>query len=138
MTDQPDLPDQVRQWLGVSRGRWDGDTLVVETKNFHAQEDFFGSGVDRHVVERFTRRGEDAIEYSFTVTDLSIWTRPWSAMVPWRAAEEPLLEYACHEGNYSMTNILSSSRAAEGRPNVAVPDRSPVGPVPGADVRTNP
>lgn len=114
--DQPDLPDQVRQWLGVSRGRWEGDTLVVETKNFHAQADFFGSGVDRHVVERFTRRGEDAIEYSFTVTDPSVWTRPWSAMVPWRAAEGPLFEYACHEGNYSMTNILSSSRAVEGRP----------------------
>ncbi len=59
-------------------------------------------------------------------------------MVPWRAAEGPLFEYACHEGNYSMKNILSSSRAAEGRPNVAVPDRSPVGPAPGADVKTNP
>jgi hypothetical protein len=138
VTDQPDLPDQVRQWLGVSRGRWDGDTLVVETKNFHTQADFLGSGLNRHVVERFTRRGEDAIEYSLTVTDLSIWTRPWSAMVPWRAAKGPLFEYACHEGNHSMTNILSSSRAAEGRPNVAVPDRSPVGPAPGADVRTNP
>ena len=106
VTDQPDLPDHVRQWLGVSRGRWDGDTLVVETKNFDARADFLGSGVDRQVVERFTRRGEDAIEYSFTVTDLSTWTRPWSAMVPWRAAEGPLFEYACHEGNYSMTNIL--------------------------------
>ena len=98
VTDEPDLPDHVRQWLGVSRGHWEGDTLVVETKNFHAQADFVGSGVDRHVVERFTRRGEDAIEYSFTVTDPSVWTRPWSAMVPWRAAEGPLFEYACHEG----------------------------------------
>lgn len=101
VTDQPDLPDHVRQWLGVSRGGWEGDTLVVETKNFHAQADFLGSGVDRHVVERFTRRGEDVIEYSFTVTDPSVWTRPWSAMVPWRAAEGPLFEYACHEGNYA-------------------------------------
>jgi hypothetical protein len=98
VTNQPNLPHQIRQWLGVSRGRWEGDTLIVETKNFHAQADFFGSGVDRHVVERFTRRGEDAIDYSFTVTDPSVWTRPWSAMVPWRAAEGPLFEYACHEG----------------------------------------
>ena len=69
VTDRPDLPDRVRQWLGVSRGRWEGDTLVVETKNFHPQADFMGSGIGRHVVERFTRRGEDALEYSFTVTD---------------------------------------------------------------------
>lgn len=116
VTDQPDLPDQVRQWLGVSRGRWEGDTLLVETGNFHVHADLFGSGVDRHVVERFARRSEDAIEYSFTVIDASVWTRPWSAMVPWRAAEGPLFEYACHEGNYSMTNLLNSSRAVEGAP----------------------
>ena len=113
VTDQPDLPDQVRQWLGVSRGRWEEDTLVVETKNFHAQADFSGSGVARHVVERFTRRGEDAIEYAFTVTDPSVWTRPWRAMVPWRAAEGPLFECACHEGNYSMPLILRGARAQE-------------------------
>ena len=111
--DQPDVPDQVRQWLGVSRGRWEGDTLVAETKNFHAQADYFGSGVDRHVIERFTRRGEDAIEYSFTVTDPSVWTRPWSAMVPWRAVRGPLFEYACHEGNYSVPLILRGARADE-------------------------
>ena len=116
VTAQPDLPDQVRQWQGVSRGRWDGDTLVVETKNFHAQADYFGSGVDRHVVERFTRRGEDAIEYSFTVTDPSVWMRPWSAMVPWRTTEGPLFEYACHEGNYSMPLMLRGARAVEVRP----------------------
>jgi hypothetical protein len=113
LTDQLDVPDQVRQWLGVSRGRWEGDTLVVETKNFHAQADYLGSGVDRHVVERFTRRGEDAIEYSFTVTDPSVWTGSWSAMVPWHATEGPLFEYACHEGNYSMPLILSGARAQE-------------------------
>ena len=116
VTDQPDVPDQVRQWLGVSRGRWEGDTLVVETKNFHAQADFMGSGVGRHVVERFTRHGEDGIEYSFTVTDPSIWTRPWSAMVPWRAAQGPLFEYACHERNYSMSLMLRGARATGGRP----------------------
>jgi hypothetical protein len=138
LTEQPALPSEIRQWLGVSRGRWEGETLVVETKNFKAEADFLGSGTDRHVIERFTRRGKDSIEYSFTVTDLSVWTRPWSAMVPWRAAEGPLFEYACHEGNYGMMNILSSSRAVEGRRNVAVPDKSPFGPAPGPDVRTNP
>ena len=115
VTDQPDLPDQIRQWLGVSRGRWEGDTLLVETKNFTAQ-DTFGSGIDRNVVERFTRRGESAIEYSFTVTDLSVWMRSWSAMVPWHAAEGPIFEYACHEGNYSMPLMLRGARAVEVRP----------------------
>ena len=115
VTDRPDLSDRVRQWLGVSRGRWEGDTLVVETQNFHPQADYLGSGANRHVVERFTRRGADAIEYSFTVTDASVWTRPWSAMAPWNAVEGPLFEYACHEGNYGMTNLLTGSRAVEAR-----------------------
>ena len=115
VTVQPDLPDQVRQWLGVSRGRWEGDTLLVETKNFHAQADFFGSGVDRHVVERFTRRSKDAIEYSFTVNDPNVWTQPWSAMVPWRAAEGPLFEVRLSRGELRMTNVITSSRAVEGR-----------------------
>ena len=115
VVDAPALPDHVRQWLGVSRGRWEGDTLVVETTNFHAQADYLGSGPRRSVVERFTRRGPDAIEYAFTVTDPGVWTRPWSAMVPWRPAEGPLFEYACHEGNYGMTNLLASSRAVEAR-----------------------
>ena len=115
VTDRPGLPDAVRQWLGVSRGRWEGPTLVVETTNFHAQAEYLGSGPEGRVVERFTRRGEDAIEYTFTVTDPSVWTRAWSATVPWRASEGPFFEYACHEGNYSMTNLLVSARAGEAR-----------------------
>ena len=115
VTGQPALPHQMRQWLGASRGRWEGDTLVVETRNFRIQTNHLGSGIDRNVVERFTRRSGDVIEYSATVTDPSIWTRPWTMMVPWRAAEGPLFEYACHEGNYSMTNLLSASRAVEAR-----------------------
>ena len=113
LTGEADLPAVVRQWLGVPRGRWEGETLVVETRNFHLQSDYLGSGPNRHVVERFTRRGEGAIEYSFTVTDPSVWTRPWSAAAPWRASEGPLFEYACHAGNYSMTNLLAGSRAVE-------------------------
>ncbi len=115
VTRQPDLPAQIRQWLGASRGRWEGPTLVVETSNFRVQGDDLSSGLDRHVVERFTRRSDDIIEYSATVTDPSNWTRPWTMMVPWRAAEGPLFEYACHEGNYSMTNLLTASRAVDER-----------------------
>ena len=113
VSDQPVLPDQMRQWLGVSRGRWDGDTLVVETKNFYEQADYLGSNVNRRVTERFTRVADDVIEYAFTVSDPTVWTEPWSGMVPWRPAEGPLFEYACHEGNYGMTNLLTSSRAED-------------------------
>ena len=115
VTGDSDLSDGIRQWLGVSRGRWEGETLVVETTSFHVQADYLGSGPDRHVVERFTRQGENVIEYTFTVTDPSVWTRPWTATMPWRAAEGPLFEYACHERNYSMTNMLVGSRAVEAR-----------------------
>ena len=113
VTDQPVLPDQMRQWLGVSRGRWEGDTLVVETNNFYKQADYLGSNVNRHVTERFTRVADDVIEYAFTVEDPTVWSTSWSGMVPWRPAEGPLFEYACHEGNYGMTNLLTSSRAVE-------------------------
>ena len=113
VTDRPPLPDHVVQWLGVSRGRWEGDTLVVETGNFYEQADYLGSSVGRRVVERFTRVADDAVRYEFTVSDPSVWTRPWTGEVPWRPAEGPLFEYACHEGNYGMTNLLTSSRAVE-------------------------
>ncbi|MYD69272.1 MAG: hypothetical protein F4W89_00780 [Acidobacteria bacterium] len=115
VTDRPGLPAAIRQWLGVSRGRWEGATLVVETTNFHPEAQYLGSGPHGHVVERFTRRGEDSLEYAFTVTDPSVWTRPWTATLPWRATDGPLFEYACHEGNYSMTNLLVSARAVEAR-----------------------
>ncbi|MXZ72008.1 MAG: hypothetical protein F4Z04_10995 [Acidobacteria bacterium] len=115
VADRPGLPDGVRQWLGVSRGRWEGATLVVETTNFHPEAQYLGSGPHGHVVERFTRRGENSLEYTFTVTDPSVWTRPWTATLPWRATDGPLFEYACHEGNYSMTNLLVSARAVEAR-----------------------
>ena len=115
VTWQPDLPDRIRQWLGASRGRWEGHTLVVETRSFRVQVDGLSGGLDRQVVERFTRRSDDVIEYSATVTDPSTWTRPWTMMVPWRTVEGPIFEYACHEGNYSMTNLLTASRADEER-----------------------
>ncbi len=113
VTPRPHLPGVVRQWLGVSRGRWEADTLVVETTGFRADAEYLGSGVGRHVVERFTRRGDDRLEYAFTVTDPTVWTRPWSAAAPWRSADGPLFEYACHEGNYAMANLLAGSRAVD-------------------------
>ncbi len=113
VTDWPDPPAKIQQWLGVSRGRWQGDTLVVETTQFDARATLFGSGRNRHVAEEFTRIDDDAIEYSFTVTDPSVWTRPWSAGVPFRATEGPIFEYACHEGNYSVPLILRGERAIE-------------------------
>ena len=112
VTDQPGVTGRIRQWLGVSRGHWEGGTLVVETENFDARADLFGSGSNLHVAERFTRRGEDAIRYSFTVTDPSVWTQSWSAQVPFRATEAPIFEYACHEGNYSMPLMLRGARVA--------------------------
>ena len=106
-------PVRLRQWLGVSRGRWEGDTLLVETTSFRADAEHLGSGAGRLVLERFTRRGAGTLDYSFTVTDPSVWTRSWTASMPWRRAAGPRFEYACHEGNYSMTNLLAASRALD-------------------------
>ena len=110
---RPRLPARVRQWNGNSIGRWEGDTLVVETTNFHEKAAYQGSGPDVRVVERFTREGADRIRYQFTVDDPSTWTKPWSAEIPMLAAEGPLFEYACHEGNYGLVNILSGARFTE-------------------------
>lgn len=110
---RPHVQPHIRQWLGDSRGHWEGNTLVVETTNFSRQAAYLDSHEYRHVVERFTRVGEDRVEYEFTVTDPTTWTRSWTAMVPWRRTEGPIYEYACHEGNYGMFNLLTGSRAQE-------------------------
>src|ERR1700730_11534573 len=96
------LPPGMRQWPGDSRGRWEGDTLVVDTTNFTHKTHFKGSSEALHVVERFTRVDADTIRYGFTVDDPTSWTRPWSAEIPITAAEGPLYEYACHEGNHDL------------------------------------
>jgi hypothetical protein len=113
LTARPHLPGHVRQWMGNPVGHWDGDTLVVETTNFTDRTNFRGSGENLRVVERFTRTDADTLLYQFTVEDPASFTRPWSAEIPMKKAPGPLLEYACHEGNYSMFNILSAARAAE-------------------------
>ena len=103
----------IRQWVGDSRGYWEDTTLVVETRNFNAQPSFRGSSGSLSVVERFTRVGAGAIRYEFTVEDPETWTRPWTAVVPLRETPDPMFEYACHEGNYSMAGILGGARAEE-------------------------
>jgi hypothetical protein len=110
---RPHLPQQVRQWTGSYRGRWEGDTLVVETTNFNGKNPFQGSSEHMRLIERFTRVDEDTIRYQFTVDDPSTWTRPWSAEVPWAKTVGPLFEHACHEGNYGLANILAGARLEE-------------------------
>ena len=103
----------VRMWTGVSRGHWEGDTLVVETKNFLRETSFRNSSSNLHLVERIRRESEDVLHYSFTVTDPTTWTQPWSVELPMRRSDLPLFEYACHEGNYGMDGTLTGARAIE-------------------------
>jgi hypothetical protein len=118
---RPHLSSAVRQYLGDSRGRWDGDTLVVETTNFHPKGNPMGgysllSDENLRLVERFRRTADDTIEYTFTVDNPSMWTRPWTATINWKRSRGELFEYACHEGNYSLRGMLSAARAAEAGP----------------------
>jgi hypothetical protein len=110
---RPHLGAAIRPWLGDSRGRWEGTTLVVETTNFHPETNYEGSGANRHVIERFTRLDPNTMLYEFTVTDPTTWTRPWTGQVPWRRDAGPVFEYACHEGNYGMVNLLNGARVQE-------------------------
>ena len=141
----PHLPSHIRMWAGDSVGRWEGDTLVVDTTNFNAdqvryvvalspgrtlmmvesigakEEDRLnGPGKDLHVVERFTRVANNALLYRFTVEDPGTWERPWTGEFTWPATDQPIYEYACHEANYALENILRGARqrdaeAAKGR-----------------------
>ena len=107
------LADTVRQWNGDSRGRWEGDTLVIETTNFTPKTNFRGSTEDLHLVERLTRVDANTIDYQFTVTDPTTWAQPWTARIPLNRDDGPLYEYACHEGNDGMTGILLVNRRVE-------------------------
>ncbi len=109
----PHLPPGIRQWLGDSRGRWEGDTLVVDTTNFTDKTGFRGSTGNLHLVERFTRVDRDTILYEFTADDPATWVRPWTAQLLLTSVAGPLFEYACHEGNLGMANTLSAARTAE-------------------------
>jgi len=103
----------VRQWMGDSRGHWEGDTLVVDTANYKPASFMSRSSEQLHVVERFTRIGPDTLKYEITINDPGTWTKPWSLMIPLSRADHPMWEYGCHEGNYGMTGILAGARAEE-------------------------
>jgi hypothetical protein len=107
------LPKNIRQWMGDSVGHWDGDTLVVDTTNFTDKTRFRGSTEDLHVIERFSRMDEHALLYRFTVEDPATWATPWTGEYAWPATDGHIYEYACHEGNYAMTDILKGARFRE-------------------------
>jgi hypothetical protein len=110
----PHVDDSVRMYMGDARGHWEGDTLVVETTNFTDQTPYRGSSEHLKLIERFTPLGPDTLEWSVTFDDPHTWTQPWSfAMNLTHDETQPLFEYACHEGNYGMRNMLSAARADE-------------------------
>jgi hypothetical protein len=119
LDSRPHLPGHVRPWSGDSRGRWEGDTLIVETRNFGDRNwnQFSGwnwsSDENLHLIERFSRIDADTVMYEFTVNDPTVWTKPWTAAVPLRNTGEQMYEYACHEGNYGMAGILRGARVDE-------------------------
>ena len=110
---RPHLAPDIRQQVGDSRGHWDGETLVVESTNFLRETGFTGSGANLHLVERFRRVDENTLVYEFTVNEPEKFSHPWTAVIPMQRNAEPMFEYACHEGNYGMTNLLSGARADE-------------------------
>jgi hypothetical protein len=110
---RPHLASNIRQWLGDPRGHWEGNTLVVDSTNFTDKNPFRGSDRNLHLTERFTRINADTILYRFTVEDPTAFTRTWSGEAPLTRTPGPIYEYACHEGNYGMANILSGARAEE-------------------------
>jgi len=109
---RPHLTSSTGQWSGDSRGHWEGDTLVIDTINFSAKNNFMGSAEHLHLIERLRRSAEDTITYQMTFDDPTTWTRSWTAEVPLKRTEQPLYEYACHEGNFTlMTGVLSGAHA---------------------------
>jgi len=110
---RPQMPQNVRQMMGSSRGRWEGNTLVIETTNFTDKTAFQGASEKMRLTERFTRVAEDTMRYQFTVDDPATWAKPWTAETPWKKSIGPLFEHACHEGNYGLYNTLAGARAEE-------------------------
>jgi hypothetical protein len=115
---RPHLGKNLHQWLGDTRGHWDGNTLVIETTNFRTDDDVIFRGADPatyHITERFTRVDASTINYEFTVEDPATWTRPWTARIPWTKIDpaEQMYEYACHEDNFDIVHLLAGARARE-------------------------
>ena len=108
-------PAETDSWMGQSVGRWDGDTLVVETRNFLRETNFMRGQTSEHLTltERFTRVDENILQYDVTIDDPTVWTQPWTFTVPMQKNEYPVYEYACHEGNYGLENILAGAIAED-------------------------
>ena len=117
--DRPRIDDTIRLWMGDSRGRWEGDTLIVETINFrndivtNSYNCCPGASKNLRLVERFTRTGADTIDHRYTVTDPTTYAQPWTVAIPMTRFDGPMFEYACHEGNRGLENILTGARAGE-------------------------
>ena len=110
---RPHIGQNVRQWFGDSRGRWEDATLVVDTTNFTDKWSFRGSTEKLHLIERFTRIDNGTVKYEFTIDDPTTFTSKWTAAIPMADTDEQIYEYACHEGNYGMVNLLSGARVQE-------------------------
>ena len=106
-------PDAVRSYMGDSIGHWEGDTLVVDTTNFTDRPGLSGASRNLHVIERFRKNRDGSLHYSFTVDDPTVWERSWSGEYPWPTSEDKVFEYACHEGNYALGNIMRGARRLE-------------------------
>ena len=113
LTPGPQPSKNIRQWIGLSSGHWENNTLVVETTNFNGKNPFAGSSENLRVIERFTRVADDMIQYRFTIEDESVWARPWSGELPLVKTHGPIFEHACHEGNYGLYNTLVGARLEE-------------------------
>jgi hypothetical protein len=107
------LPQNIRRWMGDSVGRWEGDTLVIDTTNFTDKTRFRGSTENLHVVERLKRLDDKTLLYRFTVEDPNTWDKPWTGEMAWPATSQPIYEYACHEGNYALGDVLRGARHQE-------------------------
>ena len=110
---RPHLPERVRQWNGDPRGQWDGDTLVVETRNFSSGSYFRGAAAGLHLIERFTLSGPETLTYEMTFTDPGTWASSWTAEVPLKRRDQAIYEFACHEGNRSIVGMLRTARLEE-------------------------
>jgi len=115
MDGRPHLPSSLRKWTGDPRGHWEGKTLVIETTNLTGKTQFRGASENLKVIERLTRVDANTILYRFTIEDPSTFTKPWTGELPLVAAPGPIYEYACHEGNQALIDILAGARAEERR-----------------------
>jgi len=110
------LPSQIRQIRGDSRGHWDGETLVIETTHFRDDTTFAGSGEHMQLTERFSRTSENRLLYEYTIVDPDSFVQPWTVAVEMQKTDQPMFEFACHEGNYGLQNILVNARTADDNP----------------------